>query len=103
MSENRFPKRNSVESVQNQPQRERFVFDNLEYGTMNQNRKSISELNEPVMDVKQDKNTQVYLKMPPDYKDAYMQIINQVTSFFNEVRECITDIPSSFQVRNLIL
>lgn len=96
--ENQPKKRNSTENV---PRRERFLFDNLEH-TMNYHRhKSASSVIES-NDLPQEKNKQVFLKMPSDFREAYMQIVNQVTYLFNEMREGLQEITPSSEVTQTI-
>lgn len=81
MTENPQPKRQAP--TQNQPRREKFIFEGADQLNF-QRHKSISTLSEIQ---NPEPRKQVFLRMPSNYQEAYLNVVNQITGFFNEVRE----------------
>lgn len=98
MSENQIKKRNSSD---NAPRREKFRFDNIDHVLHHQRNKSNPSLHDLSSEMLNEKNKQVFLKMPSDFKEDYMKIVKQITSLFNELRDGLHEIAPTSEVSAL--
>ena len=81
-----------------QPTRGKFLFDGPLTSQSDGRKHSADSLAELNIQPKQENPTQVYLKMPGNYQTAYMELVGEITDFFNEFRELLSQVPSEFQV-----
>ena len=97
MAETQQTKSISKGNAQNQPKRERFAFNNIDNAPSLQQQQTITS-NAQDEAVKGGKSTPIFLKMPTDYKEAYVAVVNQLASLYNEIREELSVFPSEIKV-----
>ena len=94
MNENEAPNRNSTGGLQNQPRRQRFLFEGMDQ--INYQR------NQQLNDTRAEKSLQFSLETPSDFKEAFINIAEQVATLLTELKEALYEIPSNNQVCSTI-